>query len=473
LTISQVTDAEGEVTHYVAVFSDISNIKHSEQRLEHLAHYDPLTQLPNRLLLNARLHHALEHARRNQSMLALLFLDLDRFKNINDSLGHVTGDRLLVEVGARLRQCLRDEDTIARIGGDEFTLLLEQVQEPGNAGTTAEKILLAFSRPFQVDDRELYITPSIGISTYPRDGEDSETLLRNADAAMYRAKDQGRNAYAFYSQELTSQAFDQVMLEAGLRKALERDELRLYYQPQVDMASGALVGAEALVRWQHPDMGLIPPGHFIPLAEDCGIILEIGAWVLETACRQARAWLDMGLALGRISVNLSGRQIRRGNLLEVVDNTLAASGLPPEHLELEVLETFIMTDEADTIPLLRALKARGIKMAIDDFGTGYSSLGYLKHLPIDRLKIDRTFIDDIPTNQDDMAISRAIIGLGSSLRLEVLAEGVETEAQREYLLAEGCRIAQGYLFSRPLPAEEFAAAYGRGEETDPDTRSAV
>jgi len=430
-----------------------------QQALEHLAHHDPLTRLPNRLLFTARLNHALKHAHRNHCMLAVLFLDLDRFKTINDSLGHVTGDHLLMEAGKRLRQCLRDDDTIARIGGDEFTLLLEGIQDPANAGAIADKILQAFGGPFIVGEHELYVTISIGISIYPRDGEDNEVLLRNADAAMYRAKDQDRNTYAFYSRDLTSQTLELVMLGNALRRALKRDELRLYYQPQVDLEDGKLLGAEALVRWQHPDMGLIPPDRFIPLAEDIGMIVEIGTWVLDSACRQAREWLDQGLVFGCMSVNLSGKQIRRGDLLKIVDQALTAAGLAPEHLDLEVLETFLMVEEDSTIELLENLRNRGVSISIDDFGTGYSSLRYLKRLPIDRLKIDRTFTRDIPEDCDDMIITQAIIALGRSLHLEVLAEGVETEAQRQFLLAEGCRQAQGYLFSHPLPAEEFTAAY--------------
>ena len=455
LTISRVPDEHGHPINFVAVFADITHVKQSAAMLERLAHHDPLTELPNRLLFNARLRHALEHARRNEQHLAVLFIDLDRFKNINDSFGHLVGDALLKSVARRLRGCIRLEDTVARIGGDEFILLLEGMEDPASSAVIAEKLLADFARPFDLDGREVYITPSIGISLYPRDGEDCEALLRNADTAMYRAKKQGRNAYAFYTEQMTALAVERVMLENSLRRALERNELQLYYQPQVRLESGALIGAEALLRWIHPDMGVISPARFIPLAEESGLILPIGEWVLQTACAQAQAWLDGGLEFGVMAVNIAGPQIQRGNLVAVTRRVLEQTGLPPSRLELEVTESFIMEEAEAAIGILDGLRALGVSIAIDDFGTGYSSLAYLKRLPIDRLKIDQSFVHDIPADQNDMAITRAVIALGLSMQMQVIAEGVENEAQRQFLLSEGCALGQGYLFGRPVPADEF------------------
>ncbi|WP_157606747.1 EAL and GGDEF domain-containing protein [Sedimenticola selenatireducens] len=455
LTISSISDDQGSVTHYVALFSDITNLKQSEEQLERLAHHDPLTELPNRLLFNARLSHALEQSRRSNQRLALLFIDLDRFKHINDSFGHVVGDELLRQVAGRLTACMREEDTVARIGGDEFIVLLESVGEPTHVVVAAEKILENFASPFQLHEREVFISPSIGISIYPRDGSDCGSLLRNADTAMYRAKEAGRNGFAFYTEEMTAQAVQRVLLESKLRKALELDELLLHYQPQLDMESGKLIGAEALLRWQQPEMGLIPPDRFIPLAEENGLILPIGEWVLHTACRQAKKWLEQGLAFGRISVNIATPQIQRGDLVRLVGQVLRETGLPSHCLELEVTESVIMEDFDQAIAVLEGLRALGVRLAMDDFGTGYSSLANLKRLPIEQLKIDQSFVRDIPDDSDDMAITRAVIALGISLQLEVIAEGVETEQQRQFLLQEGCRLGQGYLFQRPVAPELF------------------
>ncbi len=455
LTISTVRDERDNPTHYVAVMTDISQIKQSEQRLEYLAHYDPLTNLPNRLLLNARLRHALQQAARYRTPIAVMFLDLDRFKQINDSFGHPVGDQLLKAAGERLGHCVRVNDTVARVGGDEFVLLLEDIKQPENAAVVAEKILLGFTEPFDLAGQEIYITPSIGVCLYPRDGEEADTLLRNADTALYAAKGQGRNCYAFYSEQLTAHAFEQVMLENSLRKAITRNELLLYYQPQLDLRNGRLIGAEALVRWQHPDLGLVPPIKFIPLAEETGLIVEIGDWVLQTACTQARAWLDQGLEIGRIAVNVAGPQIKRRAIMDQVQRALESSGLPAERLELEVTEGFIMDEAEGSIELLRALRRLGVGLSVDDFGTGYSSLAYLKRLPIDKLKIDQSFVRDIPGDPDDVAIVKAIIALGQSLGLEVIAEGIETAEQQQFLTAQGCSKGQGYLFARPLPVEDF------------------
>jgi len=465
LTVSSISDDQGSVTHYVALFSDITNLKQSEEQLERLAHHDPLTELPNRLLFNARLTHALEQSRRNNQQLSLLFIDLDRFKHINDSFGHVVGDELLRQVAGRLTGCMRGEDTVARIGGDEFIVLLENIGQPSHVVAAAEKILANFGAPFQLQKREVFISPSIGISVYPRDGSDSGALLRNADTAMYRAKEGGRNGFAFYTEEMTSQALQRVLLENNLRKALERDELLLHYQPQLDMESGKLIGAEALLRWQQPEMGLIPPDRFIPLAEENGLILPIGEWVLYTACRQAKRWLEQGLAFGRVSVNIATPQIQRGDLVRLVRQVLQETGLPPHCLELEVTESVIMENFDHVIAVLEGVRALDVRLAMDDFGTGYSSLANLKRLPIEQLKIDQSFVRDIPDDPNDMAITRAVIALGLSLQLEVIAEGVETESQRQFLLQEGCRLGQGYLFQRPVAPDLFEAWAGSNEQT--------
>lgn len=450
LTISSVTDSNGMLTHFVGVFSDISQIKHSQEQLDYLAHHDALTGLPNRLLLNERLEQAIRHADRHHSQLALLFVDLDRFKHINDSLGHPAGDQLLRLVAEQFVEMVRQGDTVSRIGGDEFVLLLEEVDQPQDVIAVVEKLMGVFAVPFRLDGQEVRVTASLGISLYPRDGQDPATLMRNADAAMYRAKEEGRDTYEFYKEELTRNAFERVLLENNLRLALEREELHLLYQPQVNLHTGEIIGAEALLRWRHPELGMIAPSRFIPIAEESGLILGIGAWVLEHACLQARAWLEQGLEFGRIAVNVAGPQIQRGGLVEQVRHALASAGLEASRLELEVTEGFIMQQADSSVEQLQELRHLGVTLAIDDFGTGYSSLGYLKKLPIHKIKIDRSFVRDIPDDPNDMAIADTIIAMGSSLGLSVIAEGVETEAQASFLRAAGCAEAQGYLFGHPL-----------------------
>lgn len=455
LTISQVLDDEGNLSGYVAVFSDISNIKDAEARLDHLAHHDPLTDLPNRILLNDRLSHAITRASRSHQSLAVIFIDLDRFKHVNDSFGHTLGDSLLQKVAGRLSQCVRADDTVARIGGDEFILLLEDVSEEQGASIVADKVLGAFSTPLQINDHEIFVTPSLGIAVYPSNGEDADTLLRNADAAMYQAKQNGGNTFAFYTQALTERAFERVRLEGSLRRALEREEFSLMYQPQVDMISGAMLGAEALLRWEHPEQGMVRPDRFIPFAEETGMIIPIGEWVLRQACLAASAWREAGLEIGRVSVNVAGPQLRRGGLVEAVEAALEGARLPPDCLELEVTEGFIMERAEYSLKALEALRDLGVRLAIDDFGTGYSSLGYLKRLPIDVLKIDQSFVRETPDDASNVGICKAVIALAGNLDLEVIAEGVETPAQRDFLIASGCINAQGYLFSRPLPVDEL------------------
>ncbi len=461
-TISAVRNNEGILTNYVSVFSDISKIKHSQEQLDFIAHHDPLTNLPNRLLFNDRLDHALQRAERENKQIALLFLDLDRFKNINDSLGHPVGDAVLLNVAERLTNLVRKEDTVARLGGDEFILLVESVTDAQDVAQLAQKIIQTFNRPFHIKGHELHITVSAGISLYPRDGEDNATLIRNADAAMYRAKDEGRNDYQFYTTELTTAVFERLTLETALRHALTRNQLVLYYQPQYQLESGELVGVEALIRWQHPDMGLVGPSKFIPLAEESGQIASIGEWVLQQACQQMQAWIEAGIELKHIAVNVSGLQFQRDNFETIIDQALKQSGLDPVLLELEITEGYIMQNTKQAITVLDKIKKLGVTIAIDDFGTGYSSLSYLKRLPVDKLKIDKSFVRDIPQDSNDEAIARAIVALAHNLQLSVIAEGIETEGQRDFLKSLNCNEGQGFLFGYPLPADAFIKTFDQG-----------
>ncbi|HUX90394.1 MAG TPA: EAL domain-containing protein [Gallionellaceae bacterium] len=455
LNISAIKDGRGEVTHHVAVFSDISAMKESESKLKHLAHHDPLTGLPNRLLLNAHMHQSMAHARRNSTMVAVMFLDLDKFKIINDTLGHPIGDLLLQEVAQRLTACLREEDTVSRLGGDEFVILLEELQDTLFASTVAKKINAALSEKFILEQYEIFISCSIGISIFPNDGDDMTALFKNADSALYRCKERGRNNYQYYTEDLSKRAMERLLMENDLRYALERNELVIHYQPQVDLYNGNIIGMEALLRWQHPKHGLMPPVSFIPLAEETGLIHPIGEWVLRTACTRLQAWMEDGLPKARISVNLSLVQFTHNNLAETVAAVLRDSKLPPECLELELTESMIMQDAESTIVILHKIKALGVKIAIDDFGTGYSSLSYLKRLPIDRIKIDQSFVRNITSDPADAAVSQAIISMSHSLNLSTIAEGVETEEQLEFLRSRNCNEIQGFHFSRPVPELEM------------------
>ncbi|PHV05957.1 sensor domain-containing diguanylate cyclase [Janthinobacterium sp. BJB412] len=449
LTVSAVRDHRGIATHYVGVFSDITKAKESQEKLDHLAHHDPLTALPNRLLFHDRLQHALQRAVRDDEQLALLFIDLDRFKNVNDTLGHHIGDELLKQVAKALSDKLREGDTLARLGGDEFIVLLEDVEGQYKASMVAEKLVAMFEQPFMVAGHELFVTCSVGISLFPTDAADLNMLIRNADVAMYQAKARGRNGYSFYAPSMTGEGVERLRLETFLRRSIEKDEVFLNYQPQVEIDTGRLIGVEALVRWNHPELGPVPPVRFIPLAEDTGFINQLGKWVLFEACRQMVRWQADGLYVPKIAVNLSAKQFERGSIVNMVSAILRETGLEPQRLQLEVTESVIM-NTGDALVFINDLHSIGVGLAIDDFGTGYSSLAYLKQLPVQTLKIDRSFIKDISTDPNDEAIAIAIIQLGKSMNLSVIAEGVETEEQAAFLLRHGCYLAQGYYYSRPV-----------------------
>jgi diguanylate cyclase (GGDEF)-like protein len=432
---------------------DITAIKESEAKIRYLAHHDPLTNLPNRLLLKNRLDQSIQNAIYNNKKLAVVFIDIDRFKQINDSLGHTAGDRVLQELATRLTQQLRCCDTVARLSGDEFIVVLEDVDTFQNTTAVIENLMRSFETPFSLEHHEIYITCTMGISLFPDHGQAGATLLRNADTAMYQAKDEGRNNYRFYTEEMTVFTFEQMMMESSLKVALKKQEFYLVYQPQIDLHSQCWTGMEVLLRWEHSQLGGISPGKFIPLAEKTGIIKEIGAWVLKNSCLQAKLWLDQGLNFGRIAVNIAIPQLNDKNFVQIIQNTLRDTGLPPQYLELELTEGCILDQTTEQIQQLEELRAMNIQIAIDDFGTGYSSLSYLKQLPIDILKIDQSFVRDLPHDANDMAISKAIIALGQALDLKILAEGVETEEQAAFLRENGCHEAQGYLYSKPISPE--------------------
>ena len=457
-SLGAVRDAEGRITHYVGIATDITALKAAERRIERLAYYDTLTDLPNRGLLAQRAELAMALAARRGTALAVLFLDLDRFKEVNDSLGHAAGDALLVQVADRLQELVRAEDTVCRLGGDEFVLLLPEAGQEG-ALRVAEKVLAAFRQPFEIAGHHLNATVSIGIALYPHDGADFADLLKNADTALYRAKQDGRNTRVFYDRAMNAATLARMVLEAELRQALMAGQLRAYYQPKVRLADGALVGAEALVRWQHPERGLISPGQFVPMAEASDLIVALGDWMLVEICRQLAAWRRAGRPPLTVAINLAARHFRLPGLADRIGGVLESYGLPAQALELELTESALLEASADTAGTLNQLKRLGVSLALDDFGTGYSSLSYLKRLPLTALKIDQSFVRDLVTDPDDRILSATIVALGHHLELAVVAEGVETEEQRRVLLEQGCDLAQGYLFDQPLPAEDFAAAW--------------
>ncbi len=456
LAISAIKEQlDGPITHYVGVFNDISVMKHAQQQLDFLAHHDALTGLSNRVLLKDRLSHALDRAKRDESSVALLFIDLDRFKFVNDTLGHPIGDEILKQAAQRIYMSVRAEDTVARLGGDEFVLVLEDGIDKQRATQVARKLIQLFIAPMSIEGHTLTVTASIGIAFYPDDGEDADSLLKHADLAMYRAKERGRNTYHFFSSELTAGALDRLLMENALRGAVERHELILHYQPQINLVTGQLYGLEALVRWLHPEFGLVLPSRFIPLAEEMGIIHEIGAWVLHEATRQMADWLNRGFLVSQVSVNLSMPQIESQDLLELVMSASHDSGLETKYLELEVTESMIMTRPEKSVKVLDELRKLGVGLAVDDFGTGYSCLAYLKQLSLDRLKIDKSFVQDIGSDPNSEAIIRVIIVLAKALGLKTVAEGVETEIQANFLKQEGADSAQGYLFAHPQSALEL------------------
>lgn len=461
LTISAVRNSDREISHFVAVFADISSLKHAQAKLDYQAHHDPLTGLPNRALFENRLLAALACAQATNRQGAVLFLDLDRFKHINDSLGHPVGDLLLKGIAQRLKEQVRDVDTVARLGGDEFIILLPGLHKPSDASAIASKLLACFHAPFQAGEHEFFTSASIGISLYPQDGADVASLIRNADAAMYRSKAKGRNRVEAYTRDLTAQASERIALEHELRRAIERNELSLCYQPKFSLKTQQLVGAEALIRWTHPTFGEVPPEHFIHLAEENGTILQIGDWVLEQACRQMNEWKRNYETFGPLSVNLAGAQLRQPNLAKRIEHLLRINHLQAGDLQLEITENFIMSQAEEALVVLHQLKKLGVQLAIDDFGTGYSSLSYLKRLPLDILKIDQSFIRGLPEDSHDAAIARAIIALGRSMQLTIIAEGVENLAQQQFLAAEGCEQIQGYIVSLPLAADDFAESFLR------------
>jgi diguanylate cyclase (GGDEF)-like protein/PAS domain S-box-containing protein len=454
-TVVAVRDAQGRLRHYVSMFSDISAEKFAAERIHRLAHYDATTELPNRVLLQDRLLNAINRAARAEGRLALLFLDLDGFKLINDTLGHAAGDEVLRLVGVRLTSRLRKADIVARIGGDEFAVVLSDISHPGDVQAICDQLLAVITEPYELSGQENRVTTSIGIAMYPDDGSDVQTLLKHADAAMYQAKEHGKNRYAYYEPEMNRRAEERLQMTRQLRYALERDEFRLCYQPQYDLASGRLVGVEALIRWQAEDGSWVPPMRFIPVAEDCGLIVGIGNWVLREACRQAQQWRGQGLDFGRISVNVSGRQFQDEGLQAAVAQALAESGLPGSRLELEITESWVMEGPYRAETQLRLVHEMGVSLVIDDFGVANSSMAYIKRFPVQKLKIDRSFIRDIPADADDAAIVSAIIAMGHSLGLKVVAEGVETAEQSAFLRGTGCDEVQGFLYGRPVPSDEL------------------
>jgi len=456
-SVSPIRNREREVIGAVIVFRDVSAARAMSDQIAHSAEHDFLTGLPNRLLLNDRVSQAISLAQRHVYQVAVLFLDLDGFKHINDSLGHAIGDKLLQSISERLVGCLRAVDTVSRQGGDEFVMLLPAVEHAQDAALAARRMLEAIAEAHSIDNHDLHVTASIGISVYPEDGVDVATLIQNADTAMYQAKENGRQSYQFFEPAMNVRAVERQSIEESLRRALQRNEFALHYQPKINLRTRAITGAEALIRWTHPTRGAVSPAQFIPVAEDCGLILPIGEWVLREACTQARAWVDAGLPEITMAVNVSAMQFQQEGFLKGVFDILAETGLDANHLEVEVTESALMKRAEITALVLQMLRGGGVTVAIDDFGTGYSSLSYLRKFPLDALKIDQSFVRQITTTPEETTIVSAIISMAQSLNLRVVAEGVETAEELAFLEAHDCEEAQGYYFSRPMPAEQFAA----------------
>ncbi|HEY8940377.1 MAG TPA: EAL domain-containing protein [Cellvibrio sp.] len=454
-SISQVLNAEGQPENYIAIFSDISERKKSRERIDFLAHHDSLTELPNRALLNDRLEMAINTAKRRKEKVGILFIDLDRFKNINDSLGHAAGDQILRQTAARLSAAVRNDDTVARLGGDEFVVLLPRVRDERSLAEVAIKLREELLKPYTLEDMPLHLSPSIGIAVYPDDGDTPSTLIKNADAAMYLAKEKGRNNYQFYTPILNARTLDRLKLEYDLRSALDQQQFELHYQPQIDVRTQRVYGAEALVRWRHPERGLVPPNHFIPIAEEIGLIIPLGAWVIAEAARQVKRWHAAGFGDLVVSVNISALQFHQAGFLNEVQGILEQAGTAPSSLELELTESMLMSDMEVSIQVLQAFRDFGYRIAIDDFGTGFSCLNYLRRLPVNILKIDQSFVRDMQTDSASLAIVASIIRLAESLGMETIAEGVETVDESELLSHQGCSLMQGYHFSKPLPVAQF------------------
>jgi diguanylate cyclase (GGDEF)-like protein/PAS domain S-box-containing protein len=451
-----LVDSKGQYRGRIWYYRDITDRKVAEERVQYLAYYDALTGLPNRTLLRDRLTKALADARRHNYKVALVFLDLDKFKDINDSLGHAVGDLLLQAVAERLKTWGREQDTVARLGGDEFLIMLTHVKDTSDAAVAAGRLMDAMTAEFVVEGHPLNVSCSIGISLFPGQGADCETLIKNADAAMYSAKGNGRNNFQFFTKEMNAQVIERLTLEGSLRSAIAKKQLFLMYQPQMDIATGAIIGLEALLRWQHPELGLVPPDKFIRIAENCGLIVPIGEWVLRTACRQAYQWQEEGLTPVSLAINVSAVQFRQEGFCALIKEVLHETGLPPQYLELELTESLLLANAEVTVSVLQELRAMGVTLAIDDFGTGYSSFSYLRQFHVSKLKIDRQFIRDVAVKPDDAAITAAIISMGNSMNLKVIAEGVENEAQMAFLRAHHCDAIQGFYFSKPLTADKAA-----------------
>ncbi|MFZ5877265.1 MAG: putative bifunctional diguanylate cyclase/phosphodiesterase [Nitrospirota bacterium] len=456
-TITPLKDASGRITHFVSAGRDISERLEIQEQLHFLANHDALTGLPNRTLFFDRLEQAISRARWTQRVVATMFVDLDQFKNVNDTLGHHVGDELLRVIAGRLTATVRNGDTVARFGGDEFVVLLDNVANASDVALVAQKFLDALVPPVELGATLLQVGASIGVSTFPADGQDPNSLLKYADIAMYRAKESGRNAYQFYSREMSARALERIMIESQLRQALTRGEFALHYQPQIDVLRNHIVGVEALLRWHQPDRGLVSPAQFVPVLEETGLIVPVGEWVLAKACEQLAQWRAAGLPYLRMAVNLSSRQFEQAKLAAVVAEALSRVALPPDALEVEMTESLLMRPTEVTQRTITALDELGVRFGLDDFGTGFSSLSYLQRYPFDTLKLDRSFVRDLPNDAHDAALTRAILAMGQSLKLDVVAEGVETDAQREFLLTHGCVTMQGFLFARPMPAEDFSA----------------
>jgi len=453
-----------------SLIDEINERRRIESNLKHMAHHDALTNLPNRLLLDARLNHAIERAKRSDLQVAVMFIDLDHFKNINDSLGHDVGDQLLISISSRLLNCVREGDTVARLGGDEFIIIIEQVQDIGNLDALLKIIMQVTSQTVSVNDHDLSTSASIGISIFPDDGSNAEQLMRNADAAMYHVKENGRHKYHFYTRDLTTTAYDHIILETDLKRAIAGDQIVVYYQPQVSLKTKKVVGVEALVRWNHPDLGILPPAQFLPIAGKTGLMTQIGEYVLTTACEQIVKWKKQGLPIETVAVNIAGDQLHNGDLVEKVKITLQRTNCDTSWLELEITEDFIIKKTRKAITTLNQLRDLGISLAIDDFGTGYSSLSYLKQLPVNKLKIDRSFISDLNSDMEDATLVQAIIAMGKSLNLELIAEGVELDSHEIFLSEHGCEYAQGFYYSKPLPADEIEKLY---RDKDKDRRKNI